>query len=128
MNSLVQSQLRVKIKSLASESRAIKHEIKRRCNRDVAAMASLSSHLDNIVRPEIRATLWFYAFLRGRELHQLERSSRSDEYVYFSTYRRSQRMLVKFMEGSSELPALTERLKNWYEDFRVVNNPKDATA
>ena len=128
MNSLVQSQLRVKIKSLASESRAIKHEIKRRCNRDVAAMASLSSHLDNIVRPEIRATLWFYAFLRGRELHQLERSSRSDEYVYFSTYRRAQRMLAKFMEGSSELPALTECLKNWYDDFRVVGNPKDTAA
>lgn len=55
--------LRVKIKSLAEEARIIRHE-EQRCHSDFRS--GLYMHRIDVVRPECRAALLAYAFLRGK--------------------------------------------------------------
>ena len=62
--------LRVKIKSLAAESRIIREE--KRKAKDPDLKQSLNRHRTWEVRIEARATLIAYGYLRGKQLHEIE--------------------------------------------------------
>ncbi len=64
--------LKVKIKSLAAETRIIKSEM--RARKDVGTKISLRSHHVNVVRPEARHSQLAYAFLKNKEYYEVERS------------------------------------------------------
>lgn len=67
-------QLKVKIKSLAAESKIIRREISK--SKDVGLTASLQGHKMMVVRPEARHSLLAYAFLKGKSYSQVEKSAR----------------------------------------------------
>jgi hypothetical protein len=72
--------LRVKIKSLAEEARIIRHEEHRASAYHRGLLcAKLRDHRVKEVRPEARAALLAYAFLRGRPYTTVERSIVYDE-------------------------------------------------
>lgn len=66
--------LKVKIKSLAAESRIIRHEELKfpRGDRNNATFASLIDHRREVVRPAARSAQLAYGFLRGRAYRRLE--------------------------------------------------------
>lgn len=64
-------QLRVKIKSLASEARIIRQEAQR--TNSATARLDLHLHRINVVRKEARAALLAYAFLRRKPYGSVER-------------------------------------------------------
>jgi hypothetical protein len=64
--------LKVKLKSLAEESRIIRKEEKR----NVGFRNALRTHRVGIVRSESRATLLAYGFLRGLHYRQIENGSK----------------------------------------------------
>lgn len=101
MDSIVKSTLRVKIKSLAAESKMIRQEIKRN-SRSVFAQASLMSHRANVVVPEIRAALWAYAYLRNRPLDELEGSTKSHPAVLVDIRTRAKRILKRYTDFSED--------------------------
>lgn len=82
--------LRVKIKSLADEARAIRTE-ERRATSDSLLQGELHAHRVNDVRREQRLSLLAYAFLRGIPLERVEaaNSSRPD-------WARVQKLVEKF--------------------------------
>ena len=65
--------LKIKIKSLADESRLIKHETKKMHG---PAMRSLHEHRVNVVRPATRTNHLAYGLLRGVRYEDMERSCR----------------------------------------------------
>lgn len=62
--------LKVKIKSLAAETKIIKKAIRQ--TKDVAIKSELRGHHVHVVRREARHSQLAYAFLRGREYCQVE--------------------------------------------------------
>lgn len=62
--------LKVKIKSLSAETRIIKQAIAR--YKDLGTKISLREHHVHVVRKEARHSQLAYAFLRGREYHEVE--------------------------------------------------------
>lgn len=66
--------LKIKLKSLAAESRIIRAEEKKRPG---PAREPLTQHRRGIVRKEARKTLLAYGFLRGRTREQIELRSRT---------------------------------------------------
>jgi hypothetical protein len=71
------AELKIKIKSLAEEARIIRAEERKAKERGASgARASLHEHRVLHVRPEQRATLIAYGYLRGRAYRQLEASPR----------------------------------------------------
>lgn len=73
MEKLARSKFRVKIKSLASEAKIIRHEESRRSG---WVRSSLHVHRVCIVRDEQRHTLIAYAFYRGVPYAAVEQSCR----------------------------------------------------
>lgn len=67
-------QLKVKIKSLAAESKIIRQEILK--SKDAGLTSSLQGHKIMVVRPEARHSLLAYAFLKGKSYSEVERSAR----------------------------------------------------
>lgn len=66
MRNITRAKFRVKIKSLAEESRIIRREIRRYRGEDNSfVQGQLQGHRDCVVRIESRATQWAYAYLRG---------------------------------------------------------------
>ncbi len=63
--------LKVKIKSLAAESRIIRKETKKASQKSIKD--GLYLHRIWVVRTEARSTYLAYGFLRGREYNQIER-------------------------------------------------------
>lgn len=84
--------LKVKIKSLAEESKIIRHEEKRSSN---VLRNELHNHRTWDVRRESRAALLAYTYLRGRPLSQVEGPNRNT-----SVDRRAQQIVKKF--GTAE--------------------------
>lgn len=83
--------LKVKIKSLAEESRIIRLEEKKA--RTTKLLNELYEHRIKVVRRECRAALLAYAFLRAKPLCQVEPSERRDtDYVD----RRAHKIVKKF--------------------------------
>lgn len=66
-------QLKVKIKSLAAESRIIRLEASR--TKNLSAKNDMSNHRTGIVRSEARWSLIAYGFLRGRKYSDIEPTS-----------------------------------------------------
>lgn len=62
--------LKVKIKSLAAETRIIKQAISQ--YKDLGTKISLREHHVHVVRKEARHSMLAYAFLRGREYCEVE--------------------------------------------------------
>lgn len=69
--------LKVKIKSLASESQHIRKEERIRRGTD-PLRRELHDHRVQVVRREARHTLLAYGYLRGMEYDRLERTRRTD--------------------------------------------------
>ncbi len=69
--------LKVKVKSLAAESRIIRREERRRKGDD-PIRARLRAHRLDVVRREARSSLLAYGYLRGRPLDRLEPSRRTE--------------------------------------------------
>lgn len=71
--------LRVNIKSLAAESRIIRHQISKAgpCR----VKNELRYHLVHVVRPESRAAQLLYAYVRGIPYKSVERKTYSDKFV-----------------------------------------------
>ncbi len=67
--------LKVKVKSLASEARIIRHE-ERKTRGPIRS--SLHEHRVGAVRREARHTLLAYGYLRARSYAQMERSPRTE--------------------------------------------------
>lgn len=66
--------MKVKLKSLAQESKYIRKETKKQ-----PFFANLlACHRTNVVRPEARATLLAYAFIRGRTRAQTEPGAKTE--------------------------------------------------
>jgi hypothetical protein len=103
------AELRVKIKSLAEESRIIRHEERKARNREVHE--SLYRHRVVDVRREQRASVLAYAFLRGRDYASCERPAGCNP----PDFARIQRLVEKF--GSRDWRSLcsckSSVLKGW---------------
>jgi exonuclease I len=87
METTVKEHLKIKMLSLGAEARVIRIQEQRLRNRirknrakqftktvdrDESAWASIREHRLKVVRPEARASLLAYGFLRGREYLQME--------------------------------------------------------
>lgn len=70
----MKTHLKMKIKSLAAESRLIRYEEEHHWPAGHPMRASLQSHRVTVVRYEARCALLAYAFLRGRHYSQAESS------------------------------------------------------
>lgn len=72
-------ELKIKLKSLAAEARIIRHdETKAYDSGDYATGNSLHNHRTLVVRPEARATLLAYQYLRGVPYAACEPSVRTE--------------------------------------------------
>jgi len=87
--------LKVKIKSLAEESRIIRNE-ERKSSIDLAG--ALHQHRTQDVRNETRAALLAYGYLRGRELKTIEtRKDHLDSLLPFlNIVKRAKQIVSKF--------------------------------
>ena len=104
--------LKIKLKSLAAESRFIRREERRTYNRfgkcvNPALREALYLHRIIIVRDEARATLLAYGFLRGRTYRQMENSNRS-----YPPLGKVARMVRKYGSYPSEMDALNA-VREW---------------
>lgn len=107
--------LRVKIKSLGSESRIIRQEeihvskeYRRKRNPELSRdREELYLHKRDVVRPELRASYLAYAFLRGRGYAQVERKANSEPDIKkivsnvnrFSTIKVDEGSIVDWLNG-----------------------------
>lgn len=107
MNKTVRAKIRVKIKSLAEEVVIIRKEMsKHRCFTRVATLGSLQSHLDLIVKRELRHTLVAYAYLRKMPYRVVE--SKCQELPKASTIKR----IIKSL--SSEMVEIND-IQEWLD-------------
>ncbi len=75
----MQEYLRVKIKSLAAETRIIRHEERKaKSARNVDLLNGLVEHRKHTVRKATRSTLLAYGFLRNRQRRVIEATSRTE--------------------------------------------------
>ena len=95
--------LKVKVKSLAAESRIIRREESRSSGQ---LRNDLHSHRVHVLRPEARATLLAYGYARGRSYASMEGlSSRVPDWG------RVERMIKKYSQ-------LKQPLKEWCDEQR----------
>jgi hypothetical protein len=94
--------LKIKLKSLAEESRIIRKEEKR--SRD-PLREQLYLHRIHDVRDEARATHIAYGYLRGRALAQMEKSP---DNIPSAIWARAQKMVDKYGVGKNEVALLDE--------------------
>lgn len=88
-----QSFLKVKIKSLAEEARIIRLEEKKAFPNE--KREQLYQHRVYDVRQESRAALLAYAYLRGRDLLQIEPNSK-ESWQRHKVYKRAHKIVKKF--------------------------------
>ena len=99
--------LKVKIKSLTAEAKIIRLE-EQRANPKTDMRANLLHHRRHVVRPETRASLLAYGFLRGREYKQIEQTRRTEP-----DWKRVQKMIEKY--GSGDQRDLMQQFSEWKE-------------
>lgn len=107
--------LKVKIKSLADESKIIRfEERKAKARKNSSLVNGLQWHRIGPVRHEARHALLAYAFLRGRKLAQIEQKSKTPP-----DKKRLKDLVKRFgseyinMWPSTILPAQEEALEKW---------------
>ena len=108
-------QLKIKIKSLAAESRFIRHEERQTAGE---VRRELYLHRIQIVRQVARTSLIAYAFLRGRPYRQVEQRSatRPDWNAVEKTV---QRFGVAFTTAQQQNDQLA-RLRQWIEGINQI--------
>lgn len=105
--------LKIKIKSLAAESRIIRQEEKK-WRGGHPMRISLWEHRIKIVRAEARASLLAYGFLRGRKIWTIETSGKLPPAIWA----RARQIAVRF---SSEKEAVTRmRFEDWTAEQPAV--------
>jgi hypothetical protein len=75
MNKVALHQLRVNVKSLASEAKIIRHEVKKSGDREVAD--SLHAHRMTRLKPEARLANLALAYVKGKNYSQVENNSKT---------------------------------------------------
>jgi hypothetical protein len=112
--------LKIKIKSLAAESRIIRREEKRHPGESYNR-TSLYLHRIGIVRSEARAALLAYGYLRGKRYAQLEAKCHTPPDA-----KRTLSLINKYA-GCAE-PALTaEQFQEWHENNAPGRERKTVT-
>lgn len=97
--------LKVKIKSLAEESRIIRKE-ELRSKRNNALREQLYLHRIHDVRDESRATHIAYGYLRGKPIVQIERRIDGlwESYAGHKIWNRVQAMIAKYRDDKAKYP------------------------
>ena len=93
--------LKVKIKSLAAESKIIRLEERKTRYVDTEGISyclreELYQHRVGDVRQETRSALLAYAYLRGRSLCSTEKTSTRKDYTTYSVDHRAHKIVKKF--------------------------------
>lgn len=121
--------LKVKIKSLAAEAPMIRMEERRAkgrrlaeafVGRDDALREELYRHRLDVVRPEQRASLLAYAFLRGRPLATVEKKCRPGNEP---DWKRVGQLVEKFgvvYTAKADKEAQADRLREWRDQAAAV--------
>lgn len=112
-------QLRVKIRSLAEESRIIKSEILRA--KDATARRDLHLHRVNIVRREARASLLAYAFLRRIPYGAVERYARE-----LPDWKRVERIASKFADQEAHCATFGFAWRLWHTAALIYLGMRDS--
>lgn len=93
--------LKIKLKSLAAESRIIRHEEKKRRGQNWGHTgAAFYRHRMDVVRPEARATHIAYGFLKGLKYSQIESNPKTSP-----NWKRVESMVAKYSYGKKDLTA-----------------------
>jgi len=102
--------LKVKVISLADEARTIrKEENKAKALGETRLLLGLMDHRKGVVRPEARAALLAYGFLRGVPYHKMEKRCKEEP-----DWKRVKRLASKFGDGWSNF--LESSFKEWREE------------
>lgn len=114
MKNKTRAKLRVKIKSLAAESRIIRREAHRYRGEDNEFVrGQLHSHRVCVVRFESRATQWAYAYLRGVPYKVIEPDAKLQKDELRLLIGRAAKIAWKFDGWPSK--ASEEDIRNWLD-------------
>jgi hypothetical protein len=102
--------LRIKIKNLADEARLIRLEEQRYSRQPW--LGTLVSHRKSVVRPEARATLLAYGYLRGKQFKQIE-SIKSTKRIDWTAVKR---MVDKYGDWQQ-----AKNLQDWIKESALVS-------
>lgn len=114
LNLRTYAKLNVKQKSLAVESRIIKHDGKKYQRQGNTYIAyELFEHLTTVVKPEARATQLAIAFMKGKPYSSVEQKRKPEKEAYFTYYTLSAllRILKKYHNKDITLNEVREWCK-----------------
>ncbi len=98
--------LKIKIKSLAAESRVIRDRERKASG---LLRQELHNHRVHVVRKATRSTLLAYGFLRRRTYSQIEKTCKTTP-----NFHEVERMVLKYYEGEFEKQKLKDALAEWF--------------